>query len=135
MRWLEIDESGTVIGIHSVQCQSDNTWEEYDGEAELGDQWKNGKLIRRTQPSIKSQLMNPVFRRNYAEQVITYFYPLWNQLNILRDNDPEKVERMGRFIDQVRQWSNEKRSSAKKIERLIQEYFPDSPAPSWLIQC
>jgi hypothetical protein len=43
----------------------------------------------------------------FAQEHIFKYYPSWKQSNILRENDTEKVTKMGVFIDAVRDWSNQ----------------------------
>ena len=42
----------------------------------------------------------------FAQEHIYKYYPSWKQSNILRENDPQEVTKMGNFIDSVRTWSN-----------------------------
>lgn len=42
----------------------------------------------------------------FAQEHIFKYYPSWKQSNILRENDPQEVTKMGNFIDSVRAWSN-----------------------------
>ena len=43
----------------------------------------------------------------FAQEHIFKYYPSWKQSNILRENDPQEVTKMGIFIDAVRNWSNQ----------------------------
>jgi hypothetical protein len=43
----------------------------------------------------------------FAQEHIFKYYPSWKQSNILRENDPQEVTKMGIFIDAVRDWSNQ----------------------------
>lgn len=42
----------------------------------------------------------------FAQDYIFKYYPSWKQSNILRENNPQEVTKMGNFIDAVRAWSN-----------------------------
>ncbi|WP_176394278.1 hypothetical protein [Chromobacterium violaceum] len=44
--------------------------------------------------------------RQKCEARINQFYPIWMQMNILRNGSDEDRKRMGDFIDQCRNWSN-----------------------------
>ena len=44
--------------------------------------------------------------RNAAQDHILQYYPLWRQLNILRNGVASEIATMGAFIDAVRAWSN-----------------------------
>lgn len=43
----------------------------------------------------------------FAQEHIFKYYPSWKQSNILRENNPQEVTKMGNFIDSVRAWSNQ----------------------------
>tara|TARA_Y100000385_G_C12627314_1_gene439675 strand:+ start:155 stop:520 length:366 start_codon:yes stop_codon:yes gene_type:complete len=44
---------------------------------------------------------------NFAQNQIYKFYPSWKQSNILREGTAEQKNKMGIFIDAVRNWSNQ----------------------------
>lgn len=101
MAWLEID-GGTIVGVHSERCVSELEWVEFDGEANPGDGWVDGKLIPAQEDIAPEDL-----RRRQARAHILEYYPEWRQLNVLRAGDSEAIATMGKFIDACRNWSND----------------------------
>ncbi len=129
--WLELDGDENIIGIHSHKCTNDHEWVEATGiDADImpGDQWKNGKVVRLATKPTKSQKREVEIneRRHIARQVITQYYQEWEQLNILREGDTEKMTSMGNFIDAVRAWSNAPNTPRDKLGKIIEAYFPSS---------
>lgn len=107
--WLEIEDE-LVIGVHSDKCISENKWVEYDDQATPGDKWIDGKLIKNSETvpdSITGELSDEQIRRIMAKDKILMFYPLWKQLNILRECNIFAISKMGSFIDACRNWSND----------------------------
>ncbi len=128
--WLEVDSDHTIVGLHSHQCESDNSWVEAKAismDVMPGDQWQNGKIVRvaTKKTSRQNQEAQRNERRQVAYKAITRHYPEWQQLNILRDGDAATIKTMGRFIDAVRAWSNASRIPDKKLQVIEQEFFPD----------
>jgi hypothetical protein len=112
-RWLEIDGE-TIIGIHSHKCQSELTWVNYKGggDVKLGDLWKNNKIV-----SPKIEIDEEQIRLS-ASKHIARAYPVWKQLNVLREGDPKKIEKMSRFIDATRRWSNDPKAKIKGLDKI-----------------
>ena len=96
--WLEINKNKTIIAKHSHQFDSENEWVEYDGMADIGDQWENGTVVARV-PSDSELLAT---RKNKVRKHILRKYPLWKQINILREGDTEQIKTMTAFIDACR---------------------------------
>lgn len=125
--WLEIDGHDVIIGVHSDKSESPNKWvESKNDEAMPGDTWKKGKLKsvhKKPKPETEYQAKNSARRRD-ARRTITSHYSEWQQLNILREGDAEKIKMMGGFIDSVRSWSNTLSLPDKKLAIIVSEYFP-----------
>lgn len=105
--WIEVDKNtGFVIGQHSGQCQSPNLWIEWTDSMGImpnpGDYYKDGKVIR-----AEDMVPEKVKRQREAARQINTVYPVWKQMNIMREGDPVKIAEMSKFIDDVRAWSNE----------------------------
>jgi len=49
----------------------------------------------------------PAEINDFAQKQIYKYYPDWKQSNILRDGTAEQKNKMGLFIDAVRDWSNQ----------------------------
>jgi hypothetical protein len=56
--------------------------------------------------------------RQQAEKHIVQYYPLWQQLNILRSNDETTIQQMGTFIDACRDWSNQPSPALADLQTL-----------------
>ena len=123
--WLEIEQD-TIVGVHNVQGQSDLQWVEYQGndDPNPGDRFKKGKVIpiRPEHPQSLTALSEEQLaegrKRWRAQQHIVAVYPDWQQLNILRAGDPQAIQRMGRFIDAVRAWSNDPKSTEPALQKI-----------------
>lgn len=112
--WLEINGQ-VIIGIHSDKCENENTWVDHDGDADVGDQWVEKKVIK-----CADSIDDLDSRRVIAQSEILKRYPIWKQLNILRKNDWQEVTDMGKFIDAVRNWSNDLNISKDQIQTITQ---------------
>ena len=112
--WLEISGQ-EIIGIHSDKCDSQNTWVDHEGDANVGDQWIKNKVVKRA-----DNIDDLDSRRVIAQSEILRRYPIWKQLNILRKNDWQEVTDMGKFIDDVRDWSNDLNKSKNILKKLTQ---------------
>ena len=108
--WLEIDGE-EIIGVHSDRCDNPRLWVEYDGEARPGDRWQQGQVMARDRDTSRD-------RRILARARIAEMYPLWEQLNVLRSGDRGQIDRMGRFIDRVRAWSNNPGSRPEELRSI-----------------
>ncbi len=129
--WLEVDRHHAIVGLHSHRCESEHTWveaKEIPMDAMPGDQWINGKFVRVATKKTKTQKQEAQRneRRQVAYKVITRHYPEWQQLNILRGGDAEKIKNMGHFIDAVRAWSNAPSVPEKKLQSIQDEFFPNN---------
>jgi hypothetical protein len=113
--WLEI-RGNDIVGIHSHQCENTNLWVEHHGEARVGDYWKNKKVVKR----IEDDADDMDRRRIAAQSEILKRYPVWQQLNILRKNDPVKIDEMGKFIDGIQAWSNDLKQPKDHLSKLTQ---------------
>lgn len=110
--WLEIDNE-RVIGVHSDQGSSDHQWIEYNGVANPGDTWVDGKAVP------KPTAADAALARQRAARVrITTEYPEWKQLNILRSEDKTAIERMGNFIDRCQALSNDPETDPEMLLAL-----------------
>ena len=112
--WLEINGK-EIIGIHSDKCDNKNTWVDHEGDANVGDQWIKNKVVKRA-----DNIDDLDSRRVIAQSEILRRYPIWKQLNILRKNDWQEVTDMGKFIDDVRDWSNDLNKSKNILKKLTQ---------------
>lgn len=112
MHWLEI-ENDRVIGVHTEKCQSPHHWVEYQGNAMPGDHFQDGKVIPRQQK--KDPVEN---KRRLCRLHILSFYPMEQQLNILRGGDTTTIATMGTFIDACRDWSNDPKSPVEGIHDI-----------------
>jgi hypothetical protein len=112
-RWLEI-AGDTIVGVHNHRCQSELTWVRYEGDDEvrLGYQWKKNKIVK---PKVE---INDEQLRAAARQHITNAYPTWKQLNLLREGDQRKIEKMSRFIDAIRRWSNHPKADIADLKKI-----------------
>lgn len=112
-RWLEIDGE-TIVGVHSHRCQSELIWVKYEGDDEVsaGWLWKDNKVVQPEMVVTKEHLKLAAGRK------ITETYPIWKQLNILRDGDSKKIEKMAHFIDSVREWSDSADASMSDLDAI-----------------
>ena len=112
-QWLEIDGE-TIVGVHSHRCQSELIWIKYEGDDEVmpGYQWKKNKIVQPKVEIDEEQL------RAAARKHISDTYPLWKQLNILREGDQKRIEKMGRFIDATRIWSNDPKAKITELKKI-----------------
>ena len=60
-----------------------------------------------------------VAKQRAANAHIEAVYPLWQQLNILREGDPKNIARMGKFIDATRRWSNRTQSTLRQLDKIV----------------
>ncbi|WNO10552.1 hypothetical protein [Teredinibacter sp. KSP-S5-2] len=114
--WLEIDGTD-IIGVHSVKGQSDYTWvslSEGEDMPDPGDNFIDGKVVQR-----QAEIDPPQEKRILAQQKIIDVYPLWKQMNILRNGTEVEQTTMGRFIDAVRTWSNNPKSTVKQLDKIV----------------
>ena len=111
--WLKI-QNQIIVGIHSHRSDNTNHWVKYDGTANPGDRWENGKVISQSiQTDAETQ------KRTAARKHIITFYPEWKQINILRSGTQEEIDRMGNFIDACRDWSNDPEASMEDLENIV----------------
>ena len=112
-QWLEIDGEA-IVGVHSHRCQSGLTWVKYEGDEEVrpGYQWKKNRIVQPKVEISEEQL------RLAARKHITDVYPVWRQLNILREGDQKEIEKMGRFIDATRTWSNNLKAKIDDLQKI-----------------
>lgn len=113
--WLELSETNEVIGIHSHQTGSPNKQVEIDDSisVDLGDSWVNGNVQQ------MDRTLDPVsIRQKLAADNIAKYYPIWKQLNVIRENNSEEVIKMGNFIDACRMWSNDLLRPMEEIESI-----------------
>lgn len=54
----------------------------------------------------RSILITPSLVKQEAQRRIEEAYPLWRQVNIMRDGDTAQIEAMGKGIDAIRAASN-----------------------------
>lgn len=125
--WLQIDNDGLILGVHSDECETNDTWLETDDvDVMPGDSWIGGKLkINRPEAVVLSEEEeNKNLRREIASREIRSKYPEWKQINIIRSGDKNEIRRMGEFIDSVRDWSNKLSLPEKSISKIISKHFP-----------
>lgn len=113
--WLEIDGE-TIIGVHNYRCESDLTWIKYEGEGGEdimpGQLWKNNKVVVPTVEFTAEDIQAA------ATQHINEAYPTWKQLNIIREGNKEEIDKMSRFIDAVRDWSNKPKAKIENLKKI-----------------
>lgn len=63
----------------------------------------------------------PYDPRQEAYNHIAQYYPLWRQLNVLREGNPVEIERMGTFIDAVRAWSDGTNPDPAALRAIVPE--------------
>lgn len=127
VKWLQINSDGLILGVHSDECETSDTWiETNEHDVMPGDLWINGKLKRnRPEPvNLSEDEERENSRRIIASREIKSKYPEWNQLNILRKGDPDSVTSMGSFIDDVRDWSNNVALPDDKVDVIVNRHFP-----------
>jgi hypothetical protein len=112
-KWLEIDGE-TIVGVHSHRCNSELTWVKYEGDDDVapGCLWKENKIVK---PKLE---MNEEQLQAAARLHITDVYPVWKQLNIMRSGDQKEIDKMGRFIDAVRKWSNDPKAKMTDLKNI-----------------
>lgn len=98
--WLEI-QNNIVIGVHSEKLSSSAQWVEYDGDVMPGDTWSGSSHTQQPPEFTDEELIDLAAREQIFES-----YPLWKQLNIIREGNTEELTKMGSYIDSVRDWSN-----------------------------
>ena len=59
------------------------------------------------------------WRQQQAGIRINQFYPLYQQINILRGNNKAAKKKMVQFIDQCRLWSNDSMSEPTLIHQIV----------------
>lgn len=59
------------------------------------------------------------WRKRKASERIEQFYPLSQQLNLLRAGNRSTIKTMSAFIDQCRQWSNDPSTDPEQIDRIV----------------
>lgn len=115
LQWLEID-GDDVVGVHSTEGHSDFKWvqlSEEDEEPNPGDKFIDGKIVR---VEIEMDVLQE--KRMVAQHKITGQYPVWKQVNILRAGTKSEQTKMGTFVDAVRNWSNDPKSTLKQLEKI-----------------
>lgn len=112
-KWLEIDGE-TIVGVHSHRCLSALTWVKYEGDEQVrpGDQWVKNRIVK---PKVE---INEDQIRFAARKHITKVYPVWKQLNIIRDGNEKKIEKMSSFIDAIRKWSNNPKAKIDDLQNI-----------------
>lgn len=113
--WLEIDRED-IVGIHSLKGKSNLRWVQLpDGaeEPDPGDKFINGSVVRQAIVTDEGQE-----KRMVARAKITGQYPIWKQMNIVRNGTATEQKKMGAFIDAVRVWSNDTTSTLKQLEKI-----------------
>lgn len=59
--------------------------------------------------------------RNTCEQYIQRYYPIWQQLNLMRGGSAAQQKAMGQFIDACRAWSNGESLDLQALEAIKPE--------------
>lgn len=59
--------------------------------------------------------------RNTCEQYIQQYYPIWQQLNLMRAGTAAQQKTMGKFIDACRAWSNGESLDLHALEAIKPE--------------
>ena len=111
--WLEID-GDLIVGVHAQCCTSLFQWIEYGGSAKPGDRWDGENVLPRRDAVDAANA-----QRAAVHAHIIAVYPLWKQLNILREGNASDVATMGRFIDACRAWSNNDNVSRDKLNEIL----------------
>lgn len=111
--WLEI-EGDLIVGVHSQRCTSPFKWIEHAGSAQPGDAWDGEHVVPR-----RDALDVANVRRAAAQAHIVAVYPLWKQLNIVREGNASAVAAMGRYIDACRAWSNDDDAGSAALNDIL----------------
>ena len=70
-------------------------------------------------PLLVSVAESEAWRQQQARSRILQFYPLWKQLNILREGDGVTIATMGKFIDACRAWSNDPQADPDQLNQIV----------------
>ncbi|GLS26151.1 hypothetical protein [Marinibactrum halimedae] len=57
-------------------------------------------------------------RRRLARERIVSKYPVFKQMNIMRSGDEKEIEKMGKYIDEYRAWSNDHSRGIEELEKI-----------------
>ena len=89
-------------------------------QVEDGWYWQDQHLVRAQSASstLTEEQLAEGRKRWRAQQHIVAIYPEWQQLNLLRSGDMATIKRMGRFIDAVRAWSNDPKSTEHALQKI-----------------
>ncbi|MEN3809804.1 hypothetical protein ABH309_06225 [Chromobacterium piscinae] len=63
-------------------------------------------------------IMQEEYYRNLAKARIEAVYPLFRQLNILRAGSAAEKDRMSKYIDAIRSWSNSDNPAPTELEKI-----------------
>lgn len=105
--WLEIKkDSKVIVGIHSHFSSNENDWYEFSESMgaypDIGDMLVDGKIVKEIIP-----FDSDAYKKRIAMLKIYEKYPIWKQLNILREGNLEDIKVMSDYIDTIRAESNQ----------------------------
>ncbi|MCS3806682.1 hypothetical protein HNO92_004291 [Chromobacterium alkanivorans] len=63
-------------------------------------------------------IMQEEYYRNLAKARIEAVYPLFKQINILRSGSAAEKDKMGKYIDAIRSWSNGDNPALAELEKI-----------------
>lgn len=63
-------------------------------------------------------IMQSEYYRNLAKARIEAVYPLFKQMNVLRAGSAAEKDKMGKYIDAIRSWSNDAQPDPAELERI-----------------
>lgn len=81
--------------------------------------WDDVEKEVNSDPVLESLKQQESQKRSEAQDKIKQHYPLWKQINILREGNADSISRMGKFIDACRTWSNDPTAQIDQLEKII----------------
>ena len=98
--WIEVDDDGYIMGIHTHKCESNLNWHEVSESVTFNDRYKDGQIVQ----VAKAVELDLPERQRQANIHVNKYYTPRQQITVLRKNIALDLEKMNRFLDHVETW-------------------------------